>query len=436
MLAWENFPQDLKDKISVETSRATQFKIGFGKDREGGEHFSSVLVRTKGRSGTFNRVHVSEFAKICKQEPSKAREIISGTIQAVPLGGRVDIESTAEGDIGDFHDMFWEAWERGEPQRPVDYKAHFYNWRYDDDELEGIIPELDLPSEFKDYKREHSLTNREITYYYYKWLSLNRNWSLLRQEYPTTPEEAFVSSGDKFFDVDFLKKLRRENPKKVGEWRYYAEYKPGHRYALGADVGEGIGKHGSAVVIVDFDWKIDIGAVSVTKPKVVADYWSNHIAADQFAYEIKNGGTKYGNCLAAVERNNHGHATLSTLKGIYNNIYVEIKPEFKEDRHTERLGWHTNAATKPKMMHELRTAFNEELLLVPSRELQRELWTYPKPDLGVTKFHQDDEHHWDRVIALAIAWQMRAEAIPSLRKDEEYKQEKDETDPLAILPEF
>jgi len=436
MLAWENFPEELKAKIAVETSRATQFKIGFGKDSEGGEHFSSVLVRTKGRSGTFNRVHISEFAKICKQEPSKAREIISGTIQAVPLGGRVDIESTAEGDIGDFHDMFWEAYERGEPQNPVDYKAHFFNWQYDDEELDSIIPEMDLPSEFKDYKREHHLNNREITYYYYKWLSLNRNWSLLRQEYPTTPEEAFVSSGDKFFDIDFLKKLRREDPKKVGEWSYYAEYKPGHRYALGADVGEGIGKHGSAVVIVDFDWKQDMGSISVTKPKVVADYWSNKIAADQFAYEIKNGGTKYGNCLAAVERNNHGHATLTTLKGIYHNIYVEKKPEFREDRQTERLGWHTNAATKPKMMHELRTAFNEELLLVPSRELQRELWTYPKPDLGITKFSHDDEHHWDRVIALAIAWQMRAEAIPSLRKDEEYKVEKDETDPLAILPEF
>ena len=168
LLAWENFPEDLREKIKVEMSRSNQLKIGFGKDSVGNDHFSSILVRTKGRSGTFNRLHISEFAKICKEDPRKAREIISGTIQAVPLGGRVDIESTAEGDIGDFYDIFWEAWEKGEPARPVDYKAHFYNWRYDDEELEGIVPEHNLQSEFRDYQKEHGLSQREITYYYYK----------------------------------------------------------------------------------------------------------------------------------------------------------------------------------------------------------------------------------------------------------------------------
>jgi len=432
LLAWENFPEVLKEKINLETSRSNQLKIGFGRDKDG-DHYSSILVRTKGRSGTFNRVHISEFAKICREDPRKAKEIISGTIQAVPLNGRVDIESTAEGDYGEFHDMFWEAWERGEPKRPVDYKAHFYNWTYDEEELAKIMPDFDIPKDFRDYQREHTLSQREITYYYYKWLSLSKDWDLLRQEYPTTPEEAFVSSGDKFFNVDKLKKQKFLKGEIVSDWVYYEDYVPGHRYALGADVGEGIGKHASTIVIIDFDYKDEIG---YCKPKVVAYFKSNRIGADILAQEVKNGGTRYGNCIAGVERNNHGHATLTVLKGIYNNIYTEERKEFKTDRQTQKLGWNTNAASKPKMMYDLKTAITEELIVVSSRTIIRELWTYPTQDLGQTKFREDDEHHWDLVIALAIAWQMRIHAIPSIPADQLNELEDDSYDPQGIVPEI
>lgn len=56
-----------------------------------------MTVSNSGRSGTHNRVHVSEFAKLCAKYPAKADEIITGTIPSVPANGRMDIESTAEG---------------------------------------------------------------------------------------------------------------------------------------------------------------------------------------------------------------------------------------------------------------------------------------------------------------------------------------------------
>lgn len=185
-LAWKNLRPGIQElyRVDANTAQALKFEFGDGS-------FSTIAVDTSGRSGTFNRVHVTEFADLCKKYPQRARDIIEGTIPAVPTFGRVDIESTSQGASGEFFDMFIEAWERGEPTLPVQYKAHFYNWTWDDEELSKVEPMEVLPQEFRDYQVLHNLTDLQITYYYHKWESLNKDWNSLRREYPTTPEEAF-----------------------------------------------------------------------------------------------------------------------------------------------------------------------------------------------------------------------------------------------------
>lgn len=184
-LAWKSLHPQLKALYRVDTSTSKAMKFEFGDGS-----FSSIVVDTSGRSGTYNRVHITEFADLCKKYPNKVKDIIEGTIPAVPTGGRVDIESTSQGASGEFYEMFMQAYERGQPKYPTEYKAHFYNWQWDE-EIPLITPEPNLPQAFKDYQDYMRLTNQEITYYYLKWLSLNRDWNSLRKEYPTTPEEAF-----------------------------------------------------------------------------------------------------------------------------------------------------------------------------------------------------------------------------------------------------
>jgi len=58
---------------------------------------SSINVSTSYRGGTLQRLHVSEFGKICKQFPHKAQEIVTGAFEAVGLGNQITLESTAEG---------------------------------------------------------------------------------------------------------------------------------------------------------------------------------------------------------------------------------------------------------------------------------------------------------------------------------------------------
>lgn len=185
-LAWKNLHPQLKElyKVDANTSQTLKFEYGDGT-------YSSIAVDTNGRSGTYNRVHITEFADVCKKYPNKVKDILEGTIPAVPTDGRVDIESTSQGASGEFYEMFMQAWERGEPKYPVEYKAHFYNWQWDE-EIDRVVPEPDLPPKFIEYQILNKLSDKEISYYYQKWLSLNKDWNSLHKEYPTTPEEAFA----------------------------------------------------------------------------------------------------------------------------------------------------------------------------------------------------------------------------------------------------
>lgn len=410
-LAWEHFP--FAFTYETDTDRANMLKIGHklpltqrnpkGKNMV----YSSMAVKVSGRSGTYNRLHVSEFGIICKDDPLRAEEIISGAIPTVPMDGQVTIESTAEEAIGFFADMFWAAWNRpaGQELRPTDFKAHFYNWQWDKEEIAKVgtpIPKDQLPKRFQDYQIEHGLTDLEITYYFLKWESLGKNDYIMKKQYPTTPEEAFAAAGTPFFSPASLERQKpnlREPASIRGAWKFYEEYKPNHSYAMAADPSEGVGGDPATAVVMDF---------SYPKPRVVATFNNNHTSPDILAYECMTVGRQYGFCLIAPERNNHGHAMISKLKDIYpiHLIYTEIKESKKEDVVTDTLGWLTNLVTKPRMLFELNTALNEDLIEITDKDMLTQLATYPNEDVNKNK-KKAGEHHWDLVIALAICFQMK-----------------------------
>lgn len=203
-LAWEKLPVEIQSLYTLDNKTTKTLKLDFGV-----KGFSSLAVDTSGRSGTYQRLHVTELAEISKKFPKKVPDIIEGTIPAIPINGRIDIESTAQGASGEFYEMYMEAKERGEPTSPYHWKAHFYNWTWDDEEMAKILEpipfnQMEQSQKFQDYAMRHNLNPIQITYYYNKWLSLNKKWNALKREYPTTPEEAFeaVSEGT-FFGETF-----------------------------------------------------------------------------------------------------------------------------------------------------------------------------------------------------------------------------------------
>lgn len=214
--AWEKMPEALRQLYGVDAKTSKTLKYDFGK-----KGFSSIAVDTSGRSGTYQRVHVTELAEISKKYPKKVPDIIEGTIPAVPTSGRVDIESTSQGASGEFYEMYMEALERGEPQIPQQYKAHFYNWTWDDEEMAKIsqpIPfnQMEQGDKFQEYAHKYNLSPVEITYYYQKWQSLNKKWNALKREYPTTPQEAFEAVSEGTFYGETLGIMEMNG--QVGVW--------------------------------------------------------------------------------------------------------------------------------------------------------------------------------------------------------------------------
>jgi hypothetical protein len=102
---------------------------------------------------------------------------------ATDIGGRVCVLSTANG-VGNWYHTQWLV--ANEPDSS--WRHVFNNWR--------AVPERD------DAWYEQKL----IDYAHIPWF--------VHQEYPTTPEEAFLKSGNAFFDVEFLQGLELREPER------------------------------------------------------------------------------------------------------------------------------------------------------------------------------------------------------------------------------
>lgn len=391
-LAWENFDPVIKQHLGIKANTDNANELKFNTN-------SSIGVALSSRSDTVNRLHISEFGKICKKYPLKAEEIITGAIPSVPDDGRIDIESTAEGEFGSFYDMFWAGWDY-KPKAMQEFVSFFFPWFINPEyELEG---DFDLPLNILAYQAKHNLTVPKANWYYITQKTLKDK---MPQEHPSTPEEAFISSGNKLFNQDAVARQKVfciEPIETSNDWKFFEAFNPKHRYGMGCDVAEGVGGDSSTCVIWDFAY---------LKPRVVATYKNNKISPDNFAYQIRFGAERYGACTVGVERNNHGHACLVKLKEIYDNdkIYKEVRQDKETDKDTEVLGWHTNLATKPKMLYDLSTAISDDEVVILDKMIVNECRTYDQSDLAVIRRKEDDTQtpHWDLLMAACIGYQMK-----------------------------
>ena len=231
----------------------------------------------------------------------------------------------------------------------------------------------------------------------------------LHQEYPRTPEEAFIKSGNPVFDIDLLDSLEVFEPARgylhtiskkncdfrivpEGEFAIWEYPKPEGVYVVGADVAEGL-VHG------DYSTAHIIEARSL---EVVA-HWHGHIEPDLFGDLLAEIGWWYNGALVGVENNNHGLTTLKALQRYgYKNIYRTRRLQQRRPEATEQLGWRTTTATKPLAIDELSASIRDsELGLFDSRTIA-ELRTFVRDPNG--KMHGSP--HDDRVMSLAITYQM------------------------------
>lgn len=396
-IAWDNFPKSLKEFLGAQAigDSAVEYEFTNG---------SVMRVATSLRSGTYHAVLISEFGKICAHYPEKGEEIITGTLPAIPAGGICFIESTAEGEGGRYWEMVMDAMKLARQGRPLttkDFKFFFFPWY--DNISNQVAGDLELDMTVTDYldKLEKRI-GREITKPYRNWyqLELAVQKSKMKQEHPSWPEEAFLSTGNKLFDSEVVEQQRQRCETKPieirGDFLIYRRYVRGHIYGLGADVSQGVSRDSSTIVVIDF-----------TTGEVVATYQSSTIDPILFAHDIKKIAIEYGGCIAAPEANTVGQTTCIELRNIYENIYTQVREGMLEDKPTAKLGWLSTGASKPRMMYELSEAMATFDLKVLDAGILSEAKMFNKEDSLETQVTPSTTRHFDLLIAAGIAWQMR-----------------------------
>jgi hypothetical protein len=216
---------------------------------------------------------------------------------------------------------------------------------------------------------------------------------------PTRADASFFDRDRIDADIAQVKQAHRES----AGVKYWGDYQPHHRYGIGADTSEGIGKDANTFALFDF-------GIAPNDPGVlIATYYNNRIPPDLFGHELKRVGAEFGNCLVAPEANNTGHATIAAMRG-YPNIYTQKTEGNRQIRHTEKFGWRTTRKSKPQMLFDFRKDYNDGLIKIYDINVLKEMRSYTTADLTDTQIGMVTRH-FDLFMAVCIAWQLRKCAV-------------------------
>lgn len=405
-LFWERLPEEERQRVGqprfsnrrefLWPTINSQFYVG------------TAGALTFGRGQTINNIHCSEFAFW-----PKPQEALAALTEAVPKEGRIVIESTANGMGNYFHDLWTEAKAGGN-----DFATHVYLWFEDpENRLGGEV--LDEPTdEERKLKQAWNLDNNQIRWRRAKQRQLRDQF---RAEYPEDDVTCFLASTRTCFDLAALQKAAARiaaepaleivpaiphpaghtvpvAPARLLVWRRPEE---GRVYVIGADVGEGLaGGDASCAVVLDRETGEQVAELH------------GRIPPDRFGQLLDALGRWYRRAQLAVERNNHGHSTLNTLRNVcrYPRLYYHVRYDAKAGvAATPTLGWPTDASTKPILVDDLAAAIAECHLIMHSADLVDECMTFITKDDG-SQQAQEGKYD-DRVMAAGIAWQVRKRPV-------------------------
>ena len=276
--------------------------------------------------------------------------------------GQLCIEGTAGGE-----DDFYSIWQDSDPSLPTkgDFRRQFLCWR-DHPEYRNPVPFagklLDVE---RDYIAKNALSQEESSW----WVRERRGLAahkrhLMVQENPSTAEEAFLLSGDKY--------LRRKVPTPAIDApdpdgngvTVLLPYDPTHEYAAGIDPAPGSSDVGDPTGIVIIDKTANAVALTQELREPTREHESKTLAL------LKS----YGNPLTVVETNSEGLGLCDYLRGagvpMYHMVaYGGLNPEM-----LPRHGWRTDTQTRPILFGSIyQAAIGDSQIVVNCRRLTTQL---------------------------------------------------------------
>lgn len=379
-----------------------------------------------GRSATIRNLHLSEFAFW----PGNKRETLAGLMQAVPdkAGTVVIIESTANG-FDEFKQLWDEAVqsqaEGGEGFIPI-----FFAW-FEMPEYRRPVPQnFQRTKEEQELASTFGLCDEQLAWR--RWcIKVNCGGSieLFHQEYPCTPDEAFVSTGHCVFDKPSLV-LRRKvaqsykwergsfriekdvagkivdfkwEPSKDGPIRILKKPIKGVPYVLGGDTA-GTGSDKFAGQVLD----------NRTGKQVAVLH--HRYGERMFAEQMYCLGMYYNTALIGVETNYSTYPEMVLEELGYPRLYVRERYDNYLKKTVDAFGFDTNAATRPVLIDTLKDVASDSLDTITDFDTLGEMLTFVYDDKF--KAAADTGEHDDLVMALGIAHRIRHQQSTKAKKKE------------------
>lgn len=409
----ENCPEALKPHTKYSSRKEISFDV----------LDSSFVVATAGgdsvgRGETLTHVHCSELAFWPK---SSAPDIWNGLLQAVPNSPNtaVFVESTANGVSGVYYDLW-----RGAVEGKNGFVPVFIPWFTDPTYREQVPESFERTPEEEELAELYSLDDEQLMFRRRK--VAQNGLDLFKQEYPSEPDEAFLTTGRPVFNLEQLSnamKQTRDVEQRLaleagkfennnrGELTTYHKHNAGEQYVIGADVAMGINQGDYSVAQV-----LD------SKKRQVA-IWRGRVHPDYFAEILQALGYYYNEALIIVENNGHGILTCTRLGKdyAYPNFYTEVVIDKITDKETVKLGFTTTAKTKPLIIDQLRADTRDGNIELNDMVTIREMLTYIVSNSGA----MEAEHgcYDDCVMSLALANHVHEGVWEPIESTDDYYQE-------------
>ena len=415
----ESCPYSYKPKLEFSQNQ-TRLKTLYGN--------SSVEViavgESAGRSRNYTYVHCSEVAFWDVIRPTFTA--LLQTVSATNLNSIVVIETTANG-FNEYKDL-WDEHFMG----VTNWKCLFMPWFWDKQYSEPIRYGLPNLEEWeKEKQKAYNLTNEQMAWYHNRYLENSKNKELMLQEYPFSPIDAFISTGNSVFDKDLLFKRKNEllhvKPVRIGhfsysinassdlseinlediefvddnsgEFRIYVEPIKGHPYVVTVDTNAG-GNDFSAIQVID-NYSL----------KQVACLNSRKFASDELMFLSLAVAKFYNNALLAFERNRASSLLDFASKCHYDNMYIDQESSgdsLKETMHA-RYGYTIKQNNRPRAIDLMKMAFRDDYQFINDYETICEMEAFQllehrdRETGQVTRIKQEavGGKHDDLVMALA-----------------------------------
>lgn len=373
--------------------------------------------RGVGRGETITNVHASEVAFW----EGDRKAILNGIMQAVPniAGTAVILESTANGC-----DYFKELWDRA-VNGESDFIPVFFPW-HEMKDYRRKYNGFQLTREELILKRAYGLDNEQLAWR--RWCIRNNcggDEQLFKQEYPSSPEEAFITSGRCIFDSkslgERLAELRGMPEAETGAFRYreradrldnitfyndsggsikmYQRPRGGHHYVIGGDTA-GDGSDFFTAQVLD----------GATGRQVCV--LRQQTDEDEYARQVYSLGKFYNNALIALEANFSTYPVKELARLRYPNIYIRRQEDSYNDRLLPSYGFKTTMVTRPLIISGLVRFVREESDSLYDIQTIKELLSFVRNNAG--RAEAEYGAHDDLVMALAIAVYVLPEAAPSI----------------------